>query len=1054
MAAALAVLGVPHPASGQAQTSTGFIYPIGTSSWNHGSGAWLERDAANGGGYFDGYYHLGEDMLIANGNGVYAIAAGTVTYRSTSGWGTGNIALAIRHKLTDGSEFLALYGHIRSSKVVGNTVAAGEVFATIGPYTYGDHLHFGIHPGLTMPASGWGMLANSQWPSTNGFVDPVDWIRTRSPYGYGTPAAIELYNVPASRWYRNDEPIPWRVTQGTDPVYVREIVNSAVVAGPYNSRSGFIHVAAGGNGWKTCWAQAQNAFGYTDSQRWDGGYDVEPPTAHISDGAVPKEAWYTGPPSTTWKCTDGYSGVKQHWMRWDEGSWNGPTAGDTGTILLPEGIHILDLWVEDQAWDSSTHVGNAQMVRLGTFKTDLTPPTVGFASVIPPSPTNQRTIQLAVTASDPTPSGVNAVSGVKSIDVYAGSGLIGSLSASGTIDWTPGSEGKHIGRLVATDNAGNSSETPWSYVVDWTAPTVADPVMTPTSPSNASSVTIHVSASDPGSGVARIEALVNGQPLSSAVTGESGDITWDTSGLADGVYTITIRATDAAGNVATGTDTHYEILHITTALSVSGATAALGQKINLAAKLTDAATKAVLAGKTLQFLADGQSVGSADTNASGVAVVPYTVPLAGAIGDRAITVTFVGDNVATPATGTAVLKVTRAQAKAYVAAPTPTAAGAYIRIYAYLWRVADGAMLAGKQVVFQFNGLAAGQATTNAQGYAEVWYLVPSTTAPGARPVAVSYAGDSDLAPASATGAATVNAGTPTSLYVSSPSGGIGGTVTLYAYLRRTTDNAMLAAMTVDFLVDGTKVGSARTDGNGYAAIAYRIPVDMAAGSHRVSASFIGDGTYRAAARDATMTVTTAWATVLSMPSFTGSRGLPVTLYAYLYRANDKLMLDGKTVSFKIDGSTVGTAVTDANGKATLAYTVPAATSVGVHTVISDYAGDTQYTPASRSGTISVAAKGDVSLYAPVLTAYRGTTATLYTYVKNKGNGALLGGKTVRFELDGVTVGTAVSNSAGYASCAYAIAASAPTGLRTLKIVFDGDATFNPGSGVGSLTVR
>jgi PKD repeat protein len=61
-------------------------------------------------------------------------------------------------------------------------VSAGEAFATIGPYDSIPHLHFGIHPGVEVPPSPWGRMPLDQWPETNGFVDPLDWITTRIPF--------------------------------------------------------------------------------------------------------------------------------------------------------------------------------------------------------------------------------------------------------------------------------------------------------------------------------------------------------------------------------------------------------------------------------------------------------------------------------------------------------------------------------------------------------------------------------------------------------------------------------------------------------------------------------------------------------------------------------------------------------------------------------------------------------------------------------------------------------------------------------------------------------
>jgi murein DD-endopeptidase MepM/ murein hydrolase activator NlpD len=165
------------------QTPTGFFWPIGTGTpFRETCGTWLGRDREHGGCYFDGLYHIGFDMLYGLDNPVYAISPGVVVYRSPNGWGTGNIGLFIKHTLDDGSEFLALYGHIRTNLQRGDHVSGGVEIGRVGPWPNGDHLHFGIlPPGTDIPESYLGTMPNELWPDPNGFVDPVNWITTGAP---------------------------------------------------------------------------------------------------------------------------------------------------------------------------------------------------------------------------------------------------------------------------------------------------------------------------------------------------------------------------------------------------------------------------------------------------------------------------------------------------------------------------------------------------------------------------------------------------------------------------------------------------------------------------------------------------------------------------------------------------------------------------------------------------------------------------------------------------------------------------------------------------------
>lgn len=201
---------IGHNALAIDKTPTGFYYPIGTSQFSSACGTWLGRDSANGGCYFDGYYHIGVDMMVAENSPVYAISDGIVTNISTNGWGTGNVGVVIKHKLADGSELLALYGHVKTNVAVGNSVTGGTSFATIGYYSYGNHLQFGIYSGTTIPSSNWGLMPNSSWSSTNGFVEPINWITTKTPFSttptnkfltYINPDTTNVYWIQNSKKY-------------------------------------------------------------------------------------------------------------------------------------------------------------------------------------------------------------------------------------------------------------------------------------------------------------------------------------------------------------------------------------------------------------------------------------------------------------------------------------------------------------------------------------------------------------------------------------------------------------------------------------------------------------------------------------------------------------------------------------------------------------------------------------------------------------------------------------------------------------------------------------
>jgi hypothetical protein len=198
--------------TGGSTTPSGFFYPINLAI--SGDANW----SACGPDYFTDLRHIGADLFYDSephndsnniGRPVIAISRGTVIAKSgpseCSGWGIDNFALAIRHSSTTG-DFIAVYGHIRTSLNIGDGVDPGEQIGILGAYqehasfgkdksnvcktsgsllTRKAHLHFGVFPSTNkFPSTSWGRVKDSNCShpdSTNGFVNPLDWIRVKVP---------------------------------------------------------------------------------------------------------------------------------------------------------------------------------------------------------------------------------------------------------------------------------------------------------------------------------------------------------------------------------------------------------------------------------------------------------------------------------------------------------------------------------------------------------------------------------------------------------------------------------------------------------------------------------------------------------------------------------------------------------------------------------------------------------------------------------------------------------------------------------------------------------
>ena len=152
-----------------------FCWPLATFrySLNRPTGAWLAPRGRNS-------HHLGVDMFAPVGQPVRAIADGVVHDISTSGWGAGNVAIMVRHRLADGRWFIALYGHVRNIYGLrkGSRVQGCGTIALIGPYRCGSHVHFGVIAPGRLPHAPYG---TSKKPNHNNFINPVRFLQTGEP---------------------------------------------------------------------------------------------------------------------------------------------------------------------------------------------------------------------------------------------------------------------------------------------------------------------------------------------------------------------------------------------------------------------------------------------------------------------------------------------------------------------------------------------------------------------------------------------------------------------------------------------------------------------------------------------------------------------------------------------------------------------------------------------------------------------------------------------------------------------------------------------------------
>ncbi|HEY3420632.1 MAG TPA: right-handed parallel beta-helix repeat-containing protein [Methanomassiliicoccales archaeon] len=232
----------------------------------------------------------------------------------------------------------------------------------------------------------------------------------------------------------------------------------------------------------------------------------------------------TGSVTVNWTSSDATSGIDKTEISTDGTTWTTVT-GNSHVLTLADGTYTTYVKVTDKA-------GNFNQTSV-TFTVDTVKPVVVVISPANNSYNNTGTVTV----------------------LWNDSGVVDiaktEISTDGTT-WTPVTgnstvltlaDGAYQVHIKVTDNAGNVNQTSVAFTVD-----TVKPVVVITSPSNntvniTGSVTVSWEASDATSGIDKVELSTDGTTWTN-VTGNSRVLT-----LADGPYTITVKATDKAGNV-------------------------------------------------------------------------------------------------------------------------------------------------------------------------------------------------------------------------------------------------------------------------------------------------------------------------------------------------------------------------------------------------------------------------------------------------------------------------------------------------------------------------
>ena len=176
----------------------------------------------------------------------------------------------------------------------------------------------------------------------------------------------------------------------------------------------------------------------------------------------------------------------------------------------------------------------------------------------------------------------------------------------------------------------------------------------------------------------------------------------------------------------------------------------------------------------------------------------------------------------------------------------------------------------------------------------------------------------------------------------------------------------------------------------------------------------------------------------------------PVTLRGYLKRTTDNAWLVGKTVTYSIDGTVVGSGVTDANGRADYVWIITSGPQT--RTITGVFAGDDTYAYCTGNGTLT--ARVWATKMATFDRTARITDRTELKCRLLRSDNVPLYNKTINFYVDGSFVISRPTNVQGYASYPYYTVPDGPgAGVRTILSEWPGDGGYLPVSKAANLTV-
>jgi hypothetical protein len=175
--------------------------------------------------------------------------------------------------------------------------------------------------------------------------------------------------------------------------------------------------------------------------------------------------------------------------------------------------------------------------------------------------------------------------------------------------------------------------------------------------------------------------------------------------------------------------------------------------------------------------------------------------------------------------------------------------------------------------------------------------------------------------------------------------------------------------------------------------------------------------------------------------------GDTVQLTAYLYDVDNK-PLSSQTIRFLVNGSLIGTAVTDSSGRAT--YTISSILDAGTYLIQADFQPTEDYHGSTTQPSTLLVQKMKTTVNLLYVYGLKIGVETQISAVLRDSRQNALPSQTISFYLDNALIGTSVTDQTGTASIRYT---PRTAGTYTLKAVFSGSKNYDRSSSTNTVVI-